>query len=152
MAQTREEEAAPRTGTTAPEGCEGGLPPSAFIGSVASPQGLSLQLSSSQPEIFDGVTVMTVHPGRGGQAFLPEMLPKVTALRALLDERGLGASIEVDGGVKANNAAACVAAGADMLVAGSAVFNDAETPQHALASLRARQRSVASEGLPPASG
>jgi ribulose-phosphate 3-epimerase len=103
-------------------------------------------------EMLDGVTVMTVHPGRGGQAFLPEMLPKVTALRALLDERGLRASIEVDGGVKANNAAACVAAGADTLVAGSAVFNDAETPQHALASLRARQRSVASEGLPPASG
>jgi ribulose-phosphate 3-epimerase len=103
-------------------------------------------------DMLDGVTVMTVHPGRGGQAFLPEMLPKVTALRALLDERGLSASIEVDGGVKTHNAAECIAAGADTLVAGSAVFNNAETPQHALAALRARQRSVASEGLPPASG
>lgn len=89
-------------------------------------------------DALDGVTVMTVHPGRGGQAFLPEMLPKVAALRALMDERGLGASIEVDGGVKAHNMAECIAAGADTLVAGSAVYNDSETPQQALAALRER--------------
>ena len=87
-------------------------------------------------DTLDGVTVMTVHPGRGGQAFLPEMLPKVTMLRTLIDERGLRASLEVDGGVKAQNASACVAAGADTLVAGSAVYNDIETPQQALATLR----------------
>ena len=102
-------------------------------------------------DALDGVTVMTVHPGRGGQAFLPEMLPKVTALRALLDERGLSASIEVDGGVKAHNMADCITAGADTLVAGSAVYNDAETPQHALATLRQQHRSVASEESPPSS-
>ena len=102
-------------------------------------------------DALDGVTVMTVHPGRGGQPFLEEMLPKVTALRALIDERGLGASIEVDGGVKAHNAAACVAAGADTLVVGSAVYNDAETPQHALATLVQQHGSAASDG-PPRSG
>ncbi len=87
-------------------------------------------------DTLDGVTVMTVHPGRGGQSFLPEMLPKVTMLRTLIDERGLRTSLEVDGGVKAQNASACVAAGADTLVAGSAVYNDIETPQQALSTLR----------------
>lgn len=110
-------------------GCEAGL--------AISP-GTPAEAVAPLVGVLDGVTVMTVHPGRGGQAFLPEMLPKVRALRALVAERGLATSIEVDGGVKVHNAAACVAAGADTLVAGSAVYNDDETPAHALAALRLR--------------
>ena len=75
-------------------------------------------------EEADQVMVMGVNPGWGGQALIPATLPKVRRLRALLDERGLSPDIEIDGGVKVGNAASCVQAGADVLVAGSAVFND----------------------------
>ncbi len=112
-------------------GCEAGL--------AISPE-TSVEAVTPLAGALDGVTVMTVHPGRGGQSFLPEMLLKVAALRALFDEHGFGAALEVDGGVKAHNAALCVAAGADTLVAGSAVYNDAETPTRALAALRDRCR------------
>ena len=112
-------------------GCEAGL--------AISP-GTPVDAVAPLAGALDAVTVMTVHPGRGGQAFLPEMLPKVAALRALLDGSGLDASIEVDGGVKEHNAALCVAAGADTLVAGSAVFNERETPARALAAIRERCR------------
>lgn len=72
----------------------------------------------------DQVMVMAVNPGWGGQSFIPAALDKVRAVRAMLEARGLDADIEIDGGVKPGNAAACVAAGARVLVAGSAVFND----------------------------
>jgi ribulose-phosphate 3-epimerase len=72
----------------------------------------------------DQVMVMGVNPGWGGQAFIPETLPKVRELRAMLAQRGIDPDIEIDGGVKAHNAAACVEAGARVLVAGSALFND----------------------------
>ena len=72
--------------------------------------------------LCDVVLVMTVNPGFGGQAFLPEMLPKITALRRLCDARGLTPYIEVDGGQDGANAWRAVEAGADALVAGSAVF------------------------------
>lgn len=72
----------------------------------------------------DQVMVMAVNPGWGGQSFIPAALEKVRAVRAMLNARGLDADIEIDGGVKPGNAAACVAAGARVLVAGSAVFND----------------------------
>ena len=79
------------------------------------------------PEVHH-VLIMSVNPGFGGQAFLPRSLDKVRRLRATLTERGLAARIEVDGGVDASNARELVAAGADVLVAGSAVFGggDAE--------------------------
>jgi len=81
---------------------------------------------------------MLVHPGRGGQELIVELLDKVRALRAALDAAGLRhVPVEVDGGVKAHNAGLCVAAGAGLLVAGSAVYNERETPQQALAGLRA---------------
>jgi ribulose-phosphate 3-epimerase len=70
----------------------------------------------------DLVLVMTVNPGFGGQAFIPEMLPKIRALRRLFVERSVQPRLEVDGGVTAETAASVVAAGADTLVAGSAVF------------------------------
>ena len=71
-------------------------------------------------DMVDLICVMTVNPGFGGQAFIPGMLDKIAAIRALVGDRPV--HIEVDGGVTAANAGAVVAAGADVLVAGSAVF------------------------------
>ena len=68
------------------------------------------------------VLVMTVNPGFGGQAFLPEMLPKIARLRRLCDERNLHPVIEVDGGQNAAHACEAVQAGATAIVAGSAIF------------------------------
>ena len=68
------------------------------------------------------VLVMTVNPGFGGQAFLPDMLPKIARLRRLCDERGLHPVIEVDGGQNAAHACEAVRAGATAIVAGSAIF------------------------------
>jgi len=72
--------------------------------------------------LVDIILVMTVNPGFGGQAFLPEMLPKIAALRALCDARGLAPHIEVDGGQDAATVARSVEAGADVIVAGTAIF------------------------------
>ncbi|HEV7997229.1 MAG TPA: ribulose-phosphate 3-epimerase [Stellaceae bacterium] len=69
------------------------------------------------------VLIMTVNPGFGGQQFLPEMLPKVAALRRLCDELGLDPIIEVDGGQSGANAWRAIEAGANAIVAGSAVFH-----------------------------
>ncbi len=80
---------------------------------------------------------MLIKPGRGGQEMMPEHLEKVGALRARLEALGRDIPIEVDGGVKAHNAGTCVLAGASILVAGSAVYNERETPEQALAALRA---------------
>jgi ribulose-phosphate 3-epimerase len=82
------------------------------------------------------VLLMSVNPGFGGQTFIPAVLEKITALRRELDQRGLDVDIEVDGGVKLDNVAAIAAAGANVLVAGSAIF---ATPDYAttIAALRA---------------
>lgn len=71
-------------------------------------------------DTIDLICVMTVNPGFGGQSFLEGQLPKISALKAMIGARPI--QIEIDGGVTAANAAALVAAGADVLVAGSAVF------------------------------
>ncbi|TMB99003.1 MAG: ribulose-phosphate 3-epimerase [Chloroflexi bacterium] len=71
----------------------------------------------------DQVMVMAVNPGWSGQKFIPSAIGKVASLRRLIDEGRYQAEIEVDGGVKPENAAACVAAGSDVLLAASAVFN-----------------------------
>ena len=73
------------------------------------------------PEL-DYVLVMSVNPGFGGQKFIPATLEKIRRLHAVIGERGLKAQIEVDGGVDAGNIRALVEAGAEVLVAGSAVF------------------------------
>lgn len=73
------------------------------------------------PEL-DMVLIMSVNPGFGGQAFIPSALDKIAKLRRRIDELGLKTEIEVDGGIKPDNAAAVIDAGADILVAGSAVF------------------------------
>jgi ribulose-phosphate 3-epimerase len=71
---------------------------------------------------LDMVLIMSVNPGFGGQAFIPSQLDKIRALRKRIDDRRLDLEIEVDGGVKTDNAGEVAAAGADILVAGSAVF------------------------------
>ncbi len=72
---------------------------------------------------LDLVLIMSVNPGFGGQAFIPSALDKISALRQRITQRGLATEIEVDGGIKIDNIRQVVAAGADVLVAGSAVFN-----------------------------
>jgi ribulose-phosphate 3-epimerase len=89
--------------------------------------------------LCDIVLVMSVNPGFGGQAFLPEVLPKIRAIRRLCDERGLDPWIEVDGGQDGANAWQAVDAGADALVAGSAIFDTADYAR-AIASLRAHSK------------
>jgi ribulose-phosphate 3-epimerase len=74
------------------------------------------------PEV-DLVLIMSVNPGFGGQKFIPSVLNKVTAVRAMLDRIQSAALLEVDGGIKVDNASRVVAAGATVLVAGSAVFS-----------------------------
>ncbi len=71
---------------------------------------------------IDLILVMTVEPGFGGQHFMAEQMPKVRALRKLIDESGRDIRLEVDGGVDGKTARECLEAGADVLVAGSAVF------------------------------
>ena len=88
-------------------------------------------------DAIDMVTVMLVHPGRGGQELLVDQLPKVGELRRMADAASTPLVIEVDGGVKTHNASMCVEAGATLLVAGSAVYNDLETPAEAIAGLHA---------------
>jgi len=85
---------------------------------------------------LDLVCVMSVNPGFGGQAFIPNTLKKVADLKALLIDCGSDALIEVDGGVSLANAGPLVEAGADVLVAGSFVFNAPEGPVATLAQLR----------------
>lgn len=78
-------------------------------------------LENILPEL-DMVLIMSVNPGFGGQKFIPYALDKVRRVRAMADERGLETDIQVDGGVTAENAGALIQAGANVLVAGSAVF------------------------------
>jgi len=85
----------------------------------------------------DLVLVMSVNPGFGGQSFIPSTLPKVVEIRRILDDRKLGAELEVDGGINASNAAEIVRAGADVLVAGNSVFKAEEGISGALRRLRA---------------
>lgn len=87
-------------------------------------------------ELADLVLVMSVHPGSGGQSFIPSALDKLRALRALVDAAGSRAELAVDGGIKPDNARSAVRAGASVLVAGSAVFLDPDGVAAALAKLR----------------
>ena len=80
---------------------------------------------------LDMVLLMTVNPGFGGQQFIPETMDKIRFIRQEIDRRGLPTLIEIDGGVNTENAAELFAAGADVLVAGSAVFG-AKDPEEAI--------------------
>ena len=92
--------------------------------------------------LCDVVLVMTVNPGFGGQAFLPEMLPKIRRLRAMCAARNLRPVIEVDGGENATTAGDAAAAGATAIVAGSAIFG-AENYAAAIAAIRANATAEA---------
>ncbi len=84
---------------------------------------------------LDLILVMSVNPGFGGQSFIEAVLPKIEALRKMIDEAGADVVLEVDGGVKPGTAKRVTEAGADMLVAGSAVFG-AEDYGRAIEALR----------------
>ena len=86
------------------------------------------------------VLVMTVNPGFGGQSYIATMESKVTEVASLLD--GYDCAVEVDGGIGPTTVAAVVAAGADRLVSGSALFQDDEGLEHAVADLRARAEAA----------
>ena len=90
----------------------------------------------------DYILLMSVNPGWGGQKFIPRVKDKIVALRDRLNRRGLETLIEVDGGVTRDNIADLVAAGADLLVAGSSVFGGGD-PRSAAADLIARMKAHA---------
>jgi ribulose-phosphate 3-epimerase len=87
-------------------------------------------------ESCDLALVMTIDPGFGGQQLIPRTLRKVEHIRREIERQGLETEVEVDGGVDASNARACVDAGADVLVAGTAVFKHSGGPQAGVAALR----------------
>jgi len=86
---------------------------------------------------LDQILVMTVNPGFGHQHFLPATLPKIGRARTMIDRIKPGCGLEVDGGVDAATAPLAVAAGADVLVAGTLIFNDSESVTAAMQRLRA---------------
>ena len=88
---------------------------------------------------LDLVLLMSVNPGFGGQSFIPATLAKITELRQRIEQRGLAVEIEIDGGVKADNIGQIAAAGADIFVAGSAVFS---TPDYGQTIALLRQNAV----------
>ena len=88
-------------------------------------------------EDVDLVLVMTVNPGFGGQKYIHSVTSKIAKVREMLDEAGSGAELEVDGGINEETAPIAVEAGARVLVAGSAVFNERESVGEAVARLRA---------------
>jgi len=85
---------------------------------------------------IDLVLLMTVNPGFGGQAFIETMLPKIARLRKMIDDRGLECELEVDGGIGPETAGRVVAAGARVLVAGSAIFGSKEPIKTAIQRIR----------------
>ena len=99
--------------------------------------GTPIDLISEILPSLDVVLVMTVNPGFGGQTFIEATLDKIGRLRAELDRRNLAAELEVDGGIDAGNASRVVEAGAEVLVAGSAVFNSKQSVKENLEKIRA---------------
>jgi ribulose-phosphate 3-epimerase len=95
---------------------------------------------------LDQVMVMSVNPGWAGQRFIEGVLPKVQNLRKLIDERNLGAEIEIDGGITPENAPKAVAAGACVLVAASAIFNDRAKVAENMAKLQESVQRTKSHG------
>ncbi|CAN5629998.1 hypothetical protein BH20ACI3_BH20ACI3_41970 [soil metagenome] len=85
--------------------------------------------------------IMSVNPGFGGQSYIPGSTARIRRVRRMLDEIGSQAWLEVDGGIKASNAAEVVTAGATVLVAGSAVFGGPKSVAENVAALRAAVRA-----------
>ena len=110
--------------------------------------GTSLDMIEYCLDLCDLVLIMSVNPGFGGQSFIPGVLPKIRKLRQMCDERGLDPWIEVDGGLKVNNTWQVLEAGANAIVAGSAVFK-AKSYKEAIEGIRNSQRPA--QDLPKAS-
>ena len=89
-------------------------------------------------ELVDMVLVMTVEPGFGGQKMIPETLEKVREIKKYITDKGLRVNIEVDGGINADNAHIAIEAGANVIVAGSAIFGS-KTPSKVIAKIRAAE-------------
>jgi ribulose-phosphate 3-epimerase len=87
-------------------------------------------------DLVDLVLVMTVNPGFGGQEYIATMEPKIAEVRAMIDRAGVDVDVEVDGGISTTTVAGAVRAGANVLVAGSALFRDPEGLAHAVKELR----------------
>lgn len=85
---------------------------------------------------LDLVLVMTINPGFGGQDFIPETLPKIARVRQMITERNLQCHVEVDGGIHEGTAPQAVKAGANLLVAGSAIYNKHESVAQTMEKLR----------------
>jgi ribulose-phosphate 3-epimerase len=98
-----------------------------------------LSLIENVLDLCDLILIMSVNPGFGGQSFISTMVPKIRQLREMCDERGLDPWIEVDGGLKANNTWQVLEAGANAIVAGSAVFNAPDYAE-AIAGVRNSKR------------
>jgi ribulose-phosphate 3-epimerase len=109
---------------------------------VAIKPGTSLSDVDDVLDSFDMLLVMTVEPGFGGQSFIEEMLAKVREARQTLDRRGMDLWLQVDGGVNAETIERCAEAGADVFVAGSAVYAAAD-PGRAVEALRAQAMAAA---------
>ncbi len=114
-----------------------------YIRSLGKRAGVTLNPSTHEDslryviDVVDQVLVMSVNPGFGGQSFIREVLPKVAAIRAMIDARGRHVDLEIDGGITRETAPAAVAAGARILVAGNAVFGGGKTGYaSAIAGLR----------------
>jgi ribulose-phosphate 3-epimerase len=110
----------------------------ALAGIVINP-GTSLGVIDEAIKFADYVLVMSVNPGFGGQEFIPESLDKVRRLRKMIDERGLHTRIEIDGGINTENIAEVTGAGAEIIVAGSAIFG---APDPAVALRQMREATV----------
>lgn len=113
-----------------------------FIQSLGCATGVALNphipaaaLSEVMP-MLDTILVMTVNPGFGGQAFLPETLPKIARLRSMIDNSGRDIDLGVDGGINVATACQVVTAGATVLIAGSSIFSDRHSVKAGMDSLR----------------
>jgi ribulose-phosphate 3-epimerase len=115
---------------------DGGAKAGIAINPATSAESLSAAL-----DFCDYVLVMTVNPGFGGQKFIEPVVPKIRHISRLVRERGLRVEIEVDGGIDAKTAPVVVAAGASILVAGSAVFGQKDRPA-AMESIRSAVSTV----------
>lgn len=113
----------------------------ARAGAVLNPATPASALESAWPDL-DYVVVMSVNPGRGGQPFLPQAVEKVRKLKTDALEAGSRAVLEVDGGVDAKNAGALVRAGAEILVAGTAIYGETD-----VGAAIERLRAAATEGV-----
>ncbi|WP_332692636.1 ribulose-phosphate 3-epimerase [Devosia sp.] len=100
----------------------------------------------------DLVLIMSVNPGFGGQTFIPNTIRKLHALGQMLREQGASCEVEVDGGINAQTASPVVAAGAEVLVAGSAVFNKKASVAQNIAALRRSSLGLVQSGVKEAAG